>query len=66
MEIIKSITASLFLIASAGWILVHLILMAVYGTVEMYEPNKLILYGEIIFTSLIIVLGIERFIKAIK
>ncbi len=59
---IKEIYAGAFLILSAGWILVHLLLIEVFGVVRINEPRGWILWIEIAFTIGIIILGVERLI----
>jgi len=48
------------------WILTHLILIVIYGKVNIYEPNDWILYTEIVYTSLAAVNGIIRTVKDCK
>ena len=53
------VTRTILLIFGLGFscfILAHLALIALYGSVALYEPNKLILFQEII-TLVIIVVG---------
>ncbi len=65
-EKIKELWSSLLLICALGWVLFHLILIKKHGKVFIKEDNKLILNIELAFTSLLILLGIERFIKDLK
>jgi len=66
-EKIKEIYAGLFLLIAVGWVLAHLILIKLRGgTVTIKEDNKWILRAEIVLTSLIMFLGIERLIKDFK
>jgi len=65
-EKIKEIYASAFLIASLLWILLHLIWIKQRGRVVIGEDNKWILKLEIVLVSLLVLLGIERFVKDIK
>jgi len=65
-EKLKEICASAFLIATTIWLLGHLIAIQVCGVVAITEGNKWILWTEIVMTSLILILAIERFIKKLK
>lgn len=65
-EKLKEIYGDLFLIATAGWLLAHLILIELYEVVEITETNKWILWVEIGWAVAIMILGIERFIKDLK
>ena len=65
-EKIKELYAGLFLIATTGWLLLHLILIELWDVVRIAEPNKWILWTEIGLASLIMILAIERLIKDIK
>ena len=66
MEKLKELCSSLLLIATLGWVLLHLILIKKHGVVAIREGNKLILNIELVFISLLILLGIERFVKDTK
>ncbi len=65
-ERIKEIYASVFLISSLLWILLHLIWITKRGKVVIAEDNKWVLRLEIVLVSLLVLLGIERFIKDIR
>jgi hypothetical protein len=65
-EKIKEIYASGFLIATTGWLLAHLILIELWGVVQITEGNQWILWTEIGMASLILILAIERFIKDLR
>ena len=45
------------------WILFHLIIIAKYGQIAIYESNPMILYGEIVLCALILILGLVRTIR---
>ena len=62
-EKIKEIYHGAFYILALCWVLAHLIMILLWGTVLIYEPNPIILWVEIIVTSILIILGIERLIK---
>jgi hypothetical protein len=55
-----------YLVAGAIWILIHLIMIGVFGSVIIYEDNPAILYLEISMVVLITMLGLGRLIKDIK
>lgn len=64
---IKEIVADMYGWSALAWVLTHLILIKIQGTVQIYEPNSWILWFEIVFTSGALALQTERFIKdAIK
>ncbi len=64
---LKELWAGVLLAGFAGWVLWHLILLYHFsGKVIIFEDNKVTLIVEMIVTSLVILLGIERFIKSIK
>ena len=42
-------------LAFSCFILAHLTLIALYGSVTIYEPNKFILYQEIVMLTFIII-----------
>jgi len=63
---IKELYADGFLIATTGWLLLHLILIELYGVVRITEPNKWILWIEIVFAIMILLLAIERLIRDIR
>ena len=63
MEKLKEFYANAFLTFCAGWILFHLILIGMFEAVLITEPNKWILWAEIVMVSLIVLLGIERLVK---
>lgn len=63
---IKNAFAGAFLVISCGWILLHLILIKIYGTIYVYEPERVILWIEIIFTTALVILGVERFLKSLE
>ncbi|HUV46149.1 MAG TPA: hypothetical protein VMW45_03670 [Dehalococcoidia bacterium] len=65
-EKLKELWAGLLLIAALGWILFHLILIKTQDAVRIYESNQIVLWVELVGTSLLIVLAIERFIKDCK
>lgn len=62
----KEILADLFTVFSGGWIALHLVIIAVYGSVCITERFLWILYPEVIIVIGLIALGIERFIDDIK
>ena len=64
-EKIKEIYAGAFLIMSLSWVLVHLLLIAKHKRVVIAENNKWVLELEIVLTSLMVLLGLERLIKDI-
>ena len=61
----KELWSSLLLVCALGWILFHLIMIKKHGVVAIKEDNKLILNVELVFTSLLVFLGVERFIKGV-
>lgn len=63
MENFKELLSRLLMIAGYSWILLHLILIEIYGTVMIAEPSQYILHTEIILTSLIVMLGVERLLR---
>jgi len=65
-EKFKELWAGLLLICALGWVLFHLILIKTQDAVRIYESNQWILWVELVGTSLLIVLAIERFIKDCK
>ncbi len=65
-EWFKELYAGLFLIACAGWLLAHLILIKLLGVVWIAEPNDWILWVEIAMTTGIVALGVERLVKDIR
>ena len=65
-EKIKEIWAGLFLIAVTGWLLAHLILIELYGVVQIAEGNQWILWAEIGMASCILILAIERFVEDLR
>ena len=62
-ERIKELFGSLLLVFTLGWVLFHLIMIKKHGVVAIQEKNKMILNVELIATSLLILLGIERLMK---
>jgi len=65
-ELIKELLGDVYAISAMGWVLAHLILIKIQGTVQIYEPNEWILWIEIAYTGGALILLIERFIKDIK
>jgi len=63
IEKLKEIAGSAFACAGIGWVLAHLIMIQIYGTVAIIESNPWILWVEIIATALILILLLERFVK---
>jgi len=62
----KELLADMYGLSAMGWVLVHLILIKLQGTVRIYEPNDWILWIEIAYTSGVLLLLVERFIKDIR
>lgn len=62
-ELVKEITAGLFLIALMGYILFQMVMIKLYGELTLVEDNIWILYSEIVLLIGIIALSIERLIK---
>ena len=65
-ELIKELLGDVYAISAMGWVLAHLILIKLQGTVQTYEPNEWILWVEIIYTGGALLLLGERFWKDIK
>ena len=63
---LKELWAGILLLVSLLWIEAHLILIKIYGVVEITEGNSWILHIEIIVVSLLLILAIERFIGDIR
>ena len=53
----KMVMLAIIALSALVWILINLILIAVFGEVLISEPNTLILYSEIILT-LTLMLGV--------
>lgn len=66
MEKLKEIWAGLLLIVSLLWVLTHLILIKLRGSVVIKEDNKWVLKLEIVLTSLLVLFGIERLVKTLS
>ena len=61
------ILADLLLIAGIGWILFHLVTVAVHGqSLIVVEPNKPLAWTEIAVTSLMLLLGFQRLYSDFK
>jgi len=65
-ERIKEVYAGAFLIFTTAWLLLHLILIELYGIVRIAEANQWTLWTEIGIATLILALAIERFVRDIK
>ena len=65
-EKVKEIYGSGFAVLTTAWLLGHLIAIQVIGVVSITENNQWILRTEIVIAGLILILGIERFIKDLK
>ena len=65
-ELIKEVTADVYAISAVCWVLVHLILIKLQGTIQIYEPNEWILWIEIIYTGGALILLIERLVKDVR
>jgi len=65
-EKLKELWAGLLLIAALSWVMFHLVLIKTQDVVRIYENNQIVLWVELVGTSLLIVLAIERFIKDCK
>ena len=65
-EKLKEVWAGLLLILALSWVMFHLVLIKIQGIVRIYEGNDVVLWVELILTSLLIILAIERFFKDIK
>ena len=65
-ELIKELLADVYGISAMGWVMAHLILMKLQGTVQIYEPNEWILWVELVYTGGALILLIERLIKDIR
>jgi hypothetical protein len=59
--VIRDIVASLLLIAFGCILLLHFVLIWIYGTVRVYENSTIILAVETILALGIMVFGVERF-----
>jgi len=55
-----------FGIVALAWILFHLILIAIYGEIVVYEPNGTIVAIEIAFTSMVLVVSIDKLFRSFK
>ena len=65
-EHIKELLGDLYGISAMGWVLTHLVLIYIYGTIQIYEGNEWILWIEIVYTSGALILLVERFWKDIR
>jgi hypothetical protein len=65
-ESFREVLADVFMIFSGGWIALHLVIIAIYGTVCITERFPWILYPEVIMVVALIALGIERLTDDIK
>ena len=65
-EKLKEFYADAYLIF--GWLVLFFITIMIlrYGIVSFHEPLECILWIEILFSSLIIILGIERLFKHLR
>ncbi len=53
-------------LSALTWVLVHLVLVLIHGKFYIYEGNPWILWAEIAYTSLAIILGLVRTALDIK
>ena len=49
-----------------GWVFVHLLLIKLQGTVQIYESNEWILWLEISYTGGALALLVERLVQDIR
>ncbi len=66
---LKELAGDIFLSAASLFILINLILIAIYKRIVIWENYIFIIVFEIIFTTLLVILGVERAkddIKAIE
>lgn len=65
-EKVKEMAFNLWGVTTCLFILSHLILIEIYGSVVIYEDCAFIRYTEMGIVSLFLCLGIERIIKACR
>jgi len=53
-------------VVCVGWVLIHLVLLIIYGTILIAERNVLILIIETVVVSLGLSAGCVRFLSTIK
>ena len=55
-----------FTMFSGGWIALHLFYLAIYGSVIIAEPNRVIAISELVFTVAFIVMAIYTWFGLVK